>query len=99
MPERAGLRAQAIWMVAIAGWSSNRTKSLIESGLAEGSEVSVQVRAEEPDRSWATPRSSARRMVELYHAGWSMREIGAELGVARTTVRYQLLAQGVELRP
>jgi hypothetical protein len=38
------------------------------------------------------------RAAELYAAGWTLRRIGAELGVDHSTVAYRLRRAGVTLR-
>jgi AraC-like DNA-binding protein len=39
-----------------------------------------------------------KRAADLYAQGWSLRQIGAELGVSRTTVSEQLRQAGVTMR-
>ena len=40
----------------------------------------------------------AKRAADLYAQGWTLRQIGAELGVTATTVNYQLRRAGVTMR-
>jgi Helix-turn-helix domain len=83
-------------------WSSGKCpveQTLQDGGVLDlsGKSIPTRLKADSADTCYGGA-VDVKRAADLYAHGWSLRQIGAELGVSRTTVSEKLRRAGVTMR-